>query len=92
MMLEVRTTVTIEPDIELLLRRAMKAKGLGFKEALNDALRRGLIRETPAGGRSPAPFRTFSMKLRADVNLDKALSLAADLEDEETARKMALGK
>lgn len=37
-----RTTVTIDPDVAVQLEREMREQGLGFKEALNRALRRGL--------------------------------------------------
>lgn len=37
-----RTTVTIDPDVENLLRKSIRAEGRPFKQVLNDALRRGL--------------------------------------------------
>ena len=37
-----RTTVTLDDDVYLLLSEVMKTRSLGFKEALNEALRRGL--------------------------------------------------
>jgi len=37
-----RTTVTLDSDIEALLRGTMKQRGLSFKTALNSALRAGL--------------------------------------------------
>lgn len=85
-----RTTVTLDPDVEALLRRAMREQKLSFKEALNQAVRAGL-------GKAPRrsrPFRqkTFPMGFRPELGLDKALSLAAALEDEETARKLSLRK
>ena len=86
-----RTTVTIDPDVEALLAQMMKAKGLSFKEALNSALRAGLL--AGLGGRKPAPVRlkTFDMGVPT-VNLDKALRLAGELEDEELVRKMSVRK
>ena len=69
----------------------MKKKGLGFKEALNAALRLGLMRDRSRKsslGRPP----TFDMRQRSDLNLDTALQLASDLEDEETLRKLAQGR
>jgi hypothetical protein len=87
----VRTTVTIDPDVEALLTRAMKRKGISFKEALNTALRLGLPREQGRKG-GGGPLRVFDMRARADLNLDKALQLASELEDEETLRKFAQGR
>lgn len=86
-----RTTVTIDPDIEALLTRAMRQKGLSFKEALNGALRLGLMRDQSRKS-SLGKLPTFDMRQRADLNLDKALQLASDLEDEETLRKLAQGR
>ncbi len=85
-----RTTVTLDPDVEKLLRRAMRDRGKPFKQVLNNAVRDGLRPET---GRKPAkaakPFRqpTFNMG-EPLVDLTKALSLAAELEDQELIAKM----
>ena len=37
-----RTTVTLDADTELLVRRRMRERGISFKQALNDAIRAGL--------------------------------------------------
>jgi hypothetical protein len=37
-----RTTVTLDPDVERLVKDAMRERGLSFKQALNEALRRDL--------------------------------------------------
>ena len=37
-----RTTVTIDPDVEVLLERAMRETGAPFKPVLNNAVREGL--------------------------------------------------
>lgn len=86
MMLQVvRTTVTLEPDVEALVRQVMTERGLGFKEAVNEAIRVGL-----AGGRQrPGSYRVRSFHMGVPfVPLDKALQLAADLEDDERRRKL----
>lgn len=36
-----RKTVTLDPDVELLLRDAMQRRRQSFKEALNQAVRNG---------------------------------------------------
>lgn len=84
--------MTIEPDVEALLKRAMRERGMSFKEALNAGLRAGLL--AGFGGRKPVPvdLPVFDMQQRAELNLDKALTLASELEDEEVSRKLALGK
>lgn len=80
-----RTTVTLDPDTEQIVRRLMAERGVSFKQALNDAIRTGV--------RAPhAPFETRTASMgRSTVNLDRALTVAADLEDEELLRRMRLG-
>lgn len=83
-----RTTVTLDPDTEALIRRRMRERGTSFKQTLNDAIREGLTQS-----RRGASFRTKTADLGVPtVNLDRALRLAADLEDEELVRKMRAGK
>lgn len=83
-----RTTLTLDPDVESLIQRAMRQKGITFKQAVNEAIRAGL------GPRSPVTFRqtTFEMGFRPEINYDHALHIAAALEDEELIRKTALGQ
>jgi hypothetical protein len=85
-----RTTVTLDPDVEATIRNLMREHGISFKEALNSAVRAGLHAFRP----STQPFRqrTFSMGFRPELGLDKALALAAALEDDEIARKLSLRK
>ena len=42
MMLLMRTTLTIDPDVEQLLRREMRRTNRSMKAVVNDALRVGL--------------------------------------------------
>ena len=77
--------MTLDPDAAQLIRRRMRERGQSFKEALNDAIRDG------AAG-TQAPFRTETASLgRSRVNLDRALQIAADLEDDELLRRMRQG-
>lgn len=80
-----RTTVTLDPDTEQLLRRRMRERGMSFKEALNDAIR--------SGARDPErSFRTETAAMgQSRVNLDRALQVAADLEDDDLVRQMRAG-
>jgi hypothetical protein len=67
----------------------MRERGVSFKQALNDAIREGL---TPPVGDRPS-FRTPTANMGLpSVNLDRALALAAELEDEELLRRMRAGK
>jgi len=87
-MQRMRTTVTLAPDVRVLLERRMQERGLSFGEALNGALRSALA---PEQGAEPFATPTFSMGEPA-VPLDKALRLAAELEDDELVRRLAARK
>lgn len=81
-----RTTVTLDPDTEQIVRRRMREQGMSFKEAVNDAIRRGA---TPP---EQQPFRTATAPMgESTVNLDRALQIAADLEDDDLIRKLRSG-
>lgn len=83
-----RTTVTLDPDVDLAVRRLMRERGISFKAAVNEAIRSG-IRPRP----SVAAYRTTPVAMGPPaVPLDKALRLAAELEDDELVRKLALRK
>lgn len=82
-----RTTVTLDPDVEAIIQKTMREQGLSFKQALNDAVRRGVAPRKSRAFRTP----TFDMG-EPLVPLTKALALAADLEDDEILRKLAAGK
>ncbi len=82
-----RTTVTLDPDTEALVRKVMRERGLSFKDAINDAIRAGLA------GRRRTKFTTRTFDLgEPRVPLTKALSLAAEMEDEEIVHELAAGK
>lgn len=83
-----RTTVTLDPDADGIVRRLMEIRGLSFKQALNAAIREGSQR---AGTQRRFRTRTFDMGPPA-LPLDKALRLASELEDEELIRKLAIRK
>jgi len=84
----VRTTVTIDADLVAKLRRIARERGVSFKEALNTALRAGM--GASLGPARPYRLRVRRLGLRPGLDLDKALHLAAGLEDAETVRKLAL--
>jgi hypothetical protein len=86
----VRTTVTLDDDVASRLQALVRERGAPFKRVLNDVLRAGLAAEQPS--RRPFEVRARPMGLRPGVNLDKALRLAAELEDEEIVRKLERGK
>jgi hypothetical protein len=87
----VRTTVTLDPDVERLIRDAMRQRQVSFKEALNEAARLGL-----GGKRLPRSKkfvqRSFRMGEAQEFRWDKALAVADAIEDEELSRRLTLRK
>jgi hypothetical protein len=87
-----RTTVRIDDDLMIELKTRAHAESVSLTRMLNRTLRTGLAQRKPDGQRT----RRFKQKTvsmgRPKVDIDKALALAAQLEDEEIARKLALRK
>jgi hypothetical protein len=82
-----RTTVTLDDDTVVVIRRLMRERHISFKQALNDAIRQGAQRR-PA----PTVFVTRTADLGVpSVNLDRALQIAGELEDEELIRRQRRG-
>ena len=86
-----RTTVAIDPELQTRVKEIARERGVSFREALNDVLRRGLGPGSQAGGR-PYEVPVRALGLRAGVDLDRAFALAAELEDDEIVRKLELRK
>ncbi len=84
MMQGMRTTVTLDPDVAQIVRRMMREREISFKEAINEAIRRSV--------RPSEPFRTVPASMGTPrVNLDRALRLVGELEDDDLIRKMRSG-
>ena len=84
-----RTTITLDPDVVALLKRLMIERGVSFKVAVNDALRSSLSASSTADPAYTTP--TFAMgEFLFDV--DHANRIVADLEDEDTIRKLQAGR
>ena len=86
-----RTTLTLDDDVIAQLRKVAAERGVTFKEAVNAALRQGLA---PARTRGAVRYRVpaRNLGLRPGVDLDKALQLAGQVEDDEVVRKLELRK
>ena len=75
-----RTTVTVEPDVEQLLRQAMQQSGQSFKVTLNQAIRKGLADTVVDGEEPPFVVKPKAMGMMAGVDLTRLQVLADDLE------------
>lgn len=76
-----RTTVTLDPDVERLLADAVHRERRPFKQVVNDALRRGLAPQ--AAPRTAKPVRIVPHRARLRPGLDPLgfNRLADELED-----------
>jgi antitoxin component of RelBE/YafQ-DinJ toxin-antitoxin module len=81
-----RTTLRLDDDLLIELKRRAAAEGLTLSEVVNLALRRSLT-----GPRRPrGPFRQRTRDLgRPSFDVTKANAVAAALEDEANLRKLA---
>lgn len=86
-----RTTVTLDPDVERLIRDSMRERGFSFKAALNEAARAGLLREKHRRTRRFVQ-KSFRLGEGQEFRWDKALAVAEAMEDEEFSRRLALRK
>lgn len=84
--------MTISDDLLDRLKREARRSRRSFKAVVNEALRLGVDRLRPPVRRSAFRQRTFRMGYPPGTQLDKALQLAARLDDEEVVRELALGK
>jgi len=82
-----RTTVTLDPDTEMLLKEEIRRTGMSFKQVLNASIRQGI--GTAQTNRSdvqipplfPAPFP-------AEFEGVSFNRLADELDDEETLKEL----
>ena len=75
-----RTTVTLDKDVEQLLRDAMHRSRRSFKETLNAALRTSLSGKTARSSRAPFVVKARPMGLRPGIDPVSFNRLADDLE------------
>ncbi|HSY49368.1 MAG TPA: DUF2191 domain-containing protein [Thermoanaerobaculia bacterium] len=88
-----RTTLTLDDQLAQELKEVAHRAGKPFKDVVNETLRDGL--RSKRARPSPKPYRLVTVSLggvRPGLNLDKALSIADAVEDEEIARKLELRK
>ena len=83
--------MTLDPDVERLIKDAMRERAISFKEALNQAVRIGLQGKKRKRAQKFVQ-KTFRMGEGQEFRWDKALAVAGAIEDEELGRKLALRK
>ncbi|MFB3779596.1 MAG: antitoxin [Bryobacteraceae bacterium] len=75
-----RTTVTLDKDVERLLREEMHRSRSGFKQALNAGIRAGLSQKRAPAARRPFVLKARPLGLRAGLDPASFNKLADDLE------------
>ena len=75
-----RTTVTVDQDVEQLLRQAMQETGQSFKVTLNQAVRKGLADVVPASDEAPFVVEPKPLGVRAGVDPTRLQELGDELE------------
>lgn len=78
-----RTTLSIDDDVAILLQRIQKEKETTFKELVNEALRQGLERMSqPALQKKPFRTRPEALGKCYFPNLDNTWEVLAEAEGE----------
>jgi hypothetical protein len=81
-----RTTVTLDADVEMLLRRAVRESQQSFKEVLNNALRRGLEAES-RDDLSEIEIQARPLKMRTGLDPARLHHIDDEIEVDEFLRK-----
>ena len=87
-----RTTLNIADDILREMKARAHDTGVSLTRVANDVLRAGLDRLAGMPRRRPCYREGVTDLGEPRVDIDRALALAAQLEDEETLRKLDQGK
>jgi hypothetical protein len=89
---QMRTTLTLEPDVARLLEEEAHRQRKSFKHVVNEALRRGLaptLAARPPGRFRVRPHRTT---LRPGIDAGSLNRLVDELEDEAIVEKLRGGR
>lgn len=78
-----RTTLTLDDDVAVLIEQLRKSRGKGLKELVNEGLRAGLQQMT-APSREPKSFRTATVDLGRCLvaNVDNVAEVLAVVDGE----------
>lgn len=88
MMLVMRTTLTIDSDVEQLLQREMRRSNKSMKAVVNDALRFGLGMRAKPRQSSPYQVETHDFGFKPGVDNDRLNQLVDELEAEEAVKRL----
>lgn len=78
-----RTTVTLEPDLAKKVKALAHRRGLSFKQALNEMIRRGLTRPVQKGAPTKYTVHPHMGGFRPGIDPGKLNQLVDQLEVED---------
>ncbi len=87
-----RTTLTLEPDVEKRLREEAHRQRRSFKDVVNDTLRRGLTMAGRTESRGRFRVRPHRTTLLPGIDPGAMNRLVDDLEDEAVTQRMHGGQ
>ncbi len=87
-----RTTLTIEDSIMKRLKEEAYRNGSSLKQVVNTTLELGLMQLDVQPQPRKYKLKTFSMGFPPKFNMDKALQVISNLEDDEIVRKLEVRK
>jgi hypothetical protein len=82
-----RTTVTLDPDTEELVRKQVRRQRGSFKKVLNDAIRMGLAPRMKQGKDSGLEVATFRSDYFPGIDRGRLQQLSDEMESEEFVKK-----
>ena len=82
-----QTTITLDPDVVLMLKRRMKEQGLTFREGVNWMLREGFRAADHERRRGRLKTKPHVSGFKVGIDPNKLNQLVDELEVEEFVRK-----
>jgi hypothetical protein len=73
--MSIRTTVTLDKDVYDRTRDFSKARGIPFRQALNELVRNGLVAEAAPRPKKPFKIKPFRLGLRRGLSYDNTEAL-----------------
>ena len=88
LMLIMRTTLTLDPDVATRLNAEAARSDRAFKQVVNEALRRGLRLPSKGNRRTTYAVKPVKLAFRPGVDTDKLNELADELENDVLVKKL----
>jgi hypothetical protein len=83
-----RTTITLESDVERLINQAVHKSHKSFKDVVNEAIRLGLSRFGKTEQVKPFKVKPFNLGLRPGIDPARFNQLVDEMEDQAFVSKL----